>query len=296
MERVSTWQGLGTEKVTKDYRELLKASDLDYTTVARDAYIDYEGEQILVPKRKVLLREDTKEIFGIVSDRYQICQNEDAFDFVDCIEGVTLKEAGGVSGFVWMIGELPEVEVLGDKITPNLIFQNSHDGSCSIKTTICMLRIACQNQFIAAFKDSPATISVKHYGDIDEKLLIARQTMQGVYDYVRHYDAAANELATKKVSPKKFNEIVEGYFKIPEDATPRTESYILDRREKFLVAYEAEDNQNFKGTKWGMINAYSDLITHEEYARKVNNWETNRFLNSLNPATMTEFMNLVEVA
>lgn len=197
---------------------------------------------------------------------------------------------------VWMIGKLPEVTVLGDTITPHLIFQNSHDGSCSIKTTICMLRIVCQNQFISSFKDSPATINIRHQGDLYEKLIVARQTMQGVYDYVKNYDAVAHQLAAQKVTPKKLDEIIEGYFKIPEEATERTRNFILDRRDNFYQAYNADDNQNFTGTKWGLVNAFSDLITHEEYARKVSNWETNRFLNSLSPNTMTEFMRLVEAA
>ena len=294
--RTSTWQNLGTDLVTKDYREILKTSGLDYKTVSEDLFMEHEGEKILIPNKKVLLRDDTKEIFGVVSDRYQICQNEDAFDFVDYIEDVTLKKAGGVAGFVWMIGELPEVTVLGDKITPNLIFQNSHDGNCSIKTTICMLRIVCQNQFVAAFNNSPATISIKHNGDLNQKLESAKITMSNVYDYVKNYDAVANELVMQKVTPKKLDKIIEEYFAIPEDATTRTQNFILDRREQFYDAYHAEDNNNFKGTKWGIINAYSDFITHEEFARKTANWETNRFFYSLNPSNMTEFLKRVEAA
>lgn len=290
MTRTTTWNNLGTEVTTNNFRELLQKSDLDYTAVTEDLFVEHEGTKIQVPNKKVVLREDTKEIFGIVSDRYQLCQNRDALDFVEYLDGVTLTRAGGIGGTIWMIGTLPEVTVLGDTITPHLIFQNSHDGSCSIKTTICMLRMVCQNQFVASFKESPATISIRHQGDLEEKLLVARQTMQGVYDYVKNYDEVANFLVTKKVTPKKFNSIVEEFFAIPEDASDRTRNFILERRERFQEAYNADDNQNFKGTKWGLVNAYSDLITHEEYARKVVNWESNRFMNSLSPSTMNEFM------
>lgn len=296
MTRTSTWETVGTTAHTSNFRELLKEADLDYNTVMEDLYVEHDSNKILVPNKKVVLREDNQEILGIVSDRYQLCQNRDALDFVEYLDGVTLTKAGGVGGMVWMIGKLPEVNVLGDNITPHLIFQNSHDGSCSIKTTICMLRIVCQNQFVAAFNESPATISIRHQGDLDEKLLVARETMQGVYNYVKTYDQVANTLATQKVTPKRFNDLVEGFFAIPEEASDRTKNFILDRREKFFEAYNADDNQNFKGTKWGLVNAYSDLITHEEYARKVSNWEVNRFLNSLSPSAMNEFMRIVEAA
>jgi len=296
MTRLSTWETVGTKANTNNFRELLAKSNLDYNTVTEDLFIEHAGTKIQVPNKKVVLREDTKEIFGIVSDRYQLCQNREALEFIDYLDNVTLINAGSVGGFVWMIGKLPEVTVLGDTVTPHLIFQNSHDGSCSIKTTICMLRIVCQNQFVASFKESPATISIRHQGDMNEKLIVARETMQGVYDYVKNYDSVASELATKKITSKKFNEIVEKFFMIPEDASERTTDSILERRERFHQAYNADDNQNFKGTKWGMINAYSDLITHEEYTRKTSNWETNRFINSLSPTTMNEFMRFIGAA
>lgn len=296
MTRLSTWENVGTTSSTNNYRELLKEADLDYNAVAEDLFVEHEGQKLMVPNKKVILREDTKEIFGIVSDRYQLCQNRDALDFVENIEGVKLIKAGSAGGLTWMIGKLPEVKVLGDTISPHLIFQNSHDGSCSIKTTICMLRIVCQNQFVSSFKDSPATISIRHNGDLDEKLILARQTMRGVYNYVKNYDEFANELAIQKINSRTFNQLVEGFFSIPEDASPRTQNAIIDRRERFISAYDADDNQNFKGTKWGVINAYSDLITHEDYARKVTGWEMNRFLNSLSPATMNQFVNMVAAA
>lgn len=296
MTRTSTWNMIGTEAHTNDYKELLAEADLNYQAVTEDLFIEHEGTKIMVPNRKVVLRDDTKEIFGIVSDKYQLCQNEDALDFVECIDGIQLQRAGGIGGMTWMIGKLPEVTVLGDTISPNLIFQNSHDGSCSIKTTICMLRIVCQNQFVAAFGNSPATINIRHSGDLDEKLLVARETMTRVYDYVKEYDSKAHTLATQRVSPKTLDKIIEEYFKIPEEASARTTDSILMRRERFMDAYQADDNQNFTGTKWGVINAFSDLVTHEEYSRKTAGWETSRFLWSLNPAPMNNFISLVEAA
>lgn len=296
MERNATWYGIGTEASKNDYRDLLKSADLDYNVVAEDLWVTHNGTDIQVPGKKVILREDTSDIFGVVSDRYKLCSNREAFDFVENIDDVKLIKAGSAGGMVWMIGELPEVEVLGDTIKPNLIFQNSHDGSCSIKTTICMLRMVCQNQFVGSFQNSPATISIQHSGDLEGKLLAARQTMQGVYQYVKSYDEVANELVGEKISSKKFDQIVEGFFKIPDEATTRTENFILERRELFRAAYQADDNQNFVGTKWGVINAYSDFITHEEFARKTNNWQMNRFMYSLNPSTMNNFMEIVEAA
>lgn len=295
--RQSTWANIGTDATTNNAVELLESAGLNYTAIMRDAYVPSgTGEMIQIPNKKVVLRSDTEEIFGIVSDKYQICQNKDALDFVDYIDGIELVKAGGVSGYTWMIGRLPEMTVLGDSVRPHLIFQNSHDGGCSIKSTICMLRIVCQNQFVGAFKNSPATISLKHQGDLNSKLIVARETLSNVYEYAKNYSEVAEDLATKKITPTKFDQIVETFFAIPEDASTRTENKIIERRERFRQAYQVEDNQNFVGTKWGLVNAYSDLITHEDYSRKTQGWETNRFYGSMNPTIMTEFMKVVEAA
>lgn len=297
MTRTSTWENLGKEVLSSDYQEILEKADLDYTVAARDLYVDAgNGSSILVPDKKMIVREDNNQLFGIVSSRYQICQNREAFAFVDYLNGVSFLKAGASGGMVWIIGKLDEVNVLGDKIAPHLIFQNSHDGSSSIRTTICMLRIVCQNQFVSTFRESPATINIRHAGDVEEKLLVARETMQGVYDYVKSYDSLANNLVKEKVTSQRFDKLVEEYFKIDVESTDRVKNFVLDRREKFYEAYNADDNQNFKGTKWGVINAFSDLITHEEAARKTATWENNRFLNSLSPSTMNEFLRLVEAA
>ena len=91
-----------------------------------------------------------------------------------------------------------------------------------------------------------------------------------------------------------FNRILEGYFKIPEDATDRMKSNILDCRDYFTQCYNVDDNQNFKGTKYGVINAFSDYITHKDPMKKSTNWEKSRFMNSINPYQMDQFRKIVE--
>ena len=122
MNRISTWENVGTATLSQDYHQVLSEADLNYKAVAEDLFVEHEGTKLQVPGRKVILREDTQEIFGIVSDRYQLCQNEEAFDFIENIDNIKLIRAGSAGGNVWIIGALPEVSVLGDTITPHLIF------------------------------------------------------------------------------------------------------------------------------------------------------------------------------
>lgn len=296
MERTTTWENIGVKASMNDFDTLIREADLDYTTVARDMYAVDGDLKIKVPDKKIIMREDTNEIFGITSDRYQICQNRDAFDFVRYIDNINLLKAGQVGGSVYMIGELPEVSILGDCIKPHLIFQNSHDGSSSIKSTICMLRIVCQNQFVSSFKDSPATVRISHVGNIDEKLIIARNTLSSVNHYIRNFEDTAEDLAKAKLTPIRFNKIIEKFFATDESYSDKRNQRIEEDKERFLIALNADDNANFVKTKWGVVNAYSDFITHSEPSRKSENWEEIKFMWYLNPSIMYNFIEFVKAA
>lgn len=297
MERTTMWESIGVKSSINDFDTLMKEADLDYTAVAKDMYAGAPGDsQILIPDRKVIVREDTSQVFGIVSDRYQICQNKDALDFVKYIDDINLIKAGQIGATVYMIGHLPEVNILGDSIKPHLIFQNSHDGSSSIKATICMLRIVCQNQFVTSFKESPATIKVSHLGNMDEKLLIARDTLRSVNNYVKNFEDTANEFARAKLTPIRFNKIIEKFFATSEENSDRRNQKILEERELYLQALKADDNANFVNTKWGAVNAFADFITHSEPSRKTDGWQENRFLWYLNPSVMNTFIEFVKAA
>ena len=76
----------------------------------------------------------------IVSDRYRIVQNEEAFQFTDDLlgEGVTYETAGSLQGGkkVWMLAKLPEKYIIaGDEVTPYLVFFNSHHGCSRAKVS-----------------------------------------------------------------------------------------------------------------------------------------------------------------
>lgn len=299
--RTTTWASntFGTEATSNNYIDLLTKADLNYQATTAPIFAEYNGQKVEVLDKKAVIREDTQELLGVVSNRYKVCQNVDALSFIENINDIKLLKAGAVglnNSTIYMIGQLPDVRVLGDIITPHIIFQNSHDGLSGIKATICMLRVICQNQFVSTFADSPATISIRHQGELDDKLIAARETMNSLYDYVKTYDQFANTMVAQKVDSQMFNRILESYFKIPEDATDRMKANIIDCRDRFITCYDADDNQNFKGTRYGIINAFSDYITHKDPTKKTSNWEKSRFMNSISPYQMDQFRKVLDAA
>ena len=63
-------------------------------------------------------------------------------------------------------------------------------------------------------------------------------------------------------------------------------------RSSFLTAYHAPDNANFVGTKWGLINAFTDFQSHKPIQRNTDTAVENRFMTvCFDPTAMTRFVN-----
>ena len=235
-------------------------------------------------------------VCGLVRRIYTIVQNEEAFSFVDGIiqDGLTFVKAGETSYMNYIIASLPEQYIMDDKFTPYIIFQNSHVGASTIKAAICPLRIVCQNQFAMEFRRSTNKISLRHSSSVHDKMKEAQHTLQFTAEYMNTFTKQAEKLATTKISDESVGSIVDQYFLIDEEASTRKINSTEAKRQIFLNAYNAEDNQNFKGTAWGMINAFSDYITHIEPGRKSDKSDITKFVNvTFNTGLMENFINLV---
>lgn len=283
--REASWNRIGTDITSaNDISTALAISGLDYTVKTAPLTYNVDGRDLAVSNKMITYREDDpSKAFGIVSDSYHICQNADAFDFINYIDGDVryIKAGETYNGLVYIIGELPEIDVLGDVVRPNIIFQNSHNGLGSVKSNICMLRIVCQNQFAHAFKDSTNSVSIRHAATMDEKLIAARQTLSETYRYIENYKWHAEDLAGKHISDADLQKVIKQIIVKSDDAEIISKSNNVIKIERFLNAYNNDDNQNFRGSAWGVINAFTDYATHpEKTGRATEKFEDNVFINN----------------
>ena len=81
----------------------------------------YTGQNELVQGYKANVRDSDRKVLGVVTDRYKIVQNEEAFSFTDALlgEGVRYETAGSLQGgkSVWLLAHLPhEYIISGERI------------------------------------------------------------------------------------------------------------------------------------------------------------------------------------
>lgn len=301
-DRTTTWSAIGKSvEECKNMEQVLKASGLDYTVEKRRVFYDFDNSGYAtanIPNRFVTVRSSDGHAYDVVSDKFEIIQNADAFDFVNYMgEDLQFLKAGETqSGMVYIIGALPEVDILGDKFTPNVIFRNGFNGKVKITAAICPLRIVCQNQFNFAFKNTANTMTIRHVRNAESKLIEARETLKLCADYMTELNSMAERFAGMKISGARAEKIAKYLFPIPEDTkiNPFKLKTLEDNRARFQRAIDADDNANFKGTAWGLINAYTDFMTHKEPAGKRDDRFEGKFVNTTFKVSMNPIIDAIE--
>lgn len=133
--RETPWHGLGTKvQEAPTSKDALILAGLDWSVVQEPVYT---GQNELVQGYKANVRDSDRKVLGVVTDRYKIVQNEEAFSFTDALlgEGVRYETAGSLQGgkSVWLLAHLPhEYIISGERISPYLLFSNTHDGSGAV--------------------------------------------------------------------------------------------------------------------------------------------------------------------
>ena len=171
--REKPWHGLGTMvKDSPSSAQALCLAGLDWK-VEQHPIVTSDG--IPLNGFWANVRNIDQKVLGVVSDKYKVVQNEEAFAFTDTLlgEGVTYETAGALQEGrkVWLLAKLPQKYIIsGDEITPYLVFSNSHDGSGAIKVAMTPVRVVCNNTLNLALEHARRIWSTTHIGDLTGKM------------------------------------------------------------------------------------------------------------------------------
>lgn len=274
------WHGLGEiVKEAPDSVAAIKLAGLDWDVIQSPVFVN--GKQ--ADNYFANTRSDNDEILGIVTGRYSIVQNSEAFAFTDALikEGaVKYETAGSLKGGrqVWMMAKMEkEYSILGDKFDPYLCFTNSHDGTGAVRVMMTPIRVVCQNTLNAAIAGAKRSWSTSHVGEIAAKLEDAKKTLTYGEAYMSSLEEDAARLADIKITGDMYGEIINALLPITIKTSEREKKTIETKREGILHAMKQDDIKRFAGTGWGFMNAVSDFTTHAEPMRKTKTYEANRF-------------------
>ena len=279
--RETPWHGLGTKVMeAPDSEGALIAAGLNWNVIQEPIFT---GENEPIRGYKANIRDSDRRVLGVVTDRYKVIQNHEAFAFTDELlgQGVRYETAGSLQDGkkVWLLAHMPhEYIISGERISPYLLFSNTHDGSGAIKVALTPIRVVCNNTLNLALSTAKRSWSMVHTGDIRSKMQEARDTLFMAERYMDELGKEFEALRLKKLSDQKVMEYIEVLLPVEDGLTPQQIKNIERLREDMKIRYfDAPDLQDTGKNAYRFINAVSDFATHAKPLRRTANYKENLF-------------------
>ncbi len=290
--REKPWHGLGTMVMeSPDSKHALELAGLNWSVFQKEL-TTVDG--IPVPGFKANLRDMDNRVLGVVTDRYKVIQNNQAFSFTDALlgEGVRYETAGSLQNGrrTWILAKLPQKYIIsGDEITPYLVFMNSHDGTGAVKAAMTPIRVVCQNTLNLALSTAKRSWSTNHVGDIQGKLEDAKYTLLYADKYMAELGKAIDQLNQQKLSDRKVYEYIDALFPLVDNASEQQKKNLCRMKEEVKVRYfDAPDLAHVGKNAYRFVNAVSDFATHAKPLRERANYRENLFARAVDGNAMID--------
>ena len=276
--RFVPWHGLGTpvEEAPNSY-EALRIAGLNWKVESKPVFVNDKE----VPNYVANVRDSDNSVLGIVTNRYKIVQNEEAFAFTDAlISGdVRYETAGSLKNGkrIWLLAKLPETKVIDDVVVPYVCFTNTHDGTGAVQAIMSPIRVVCNNTLNLSLTTATRSWSMRHVGDINGKIEEAREVLGLADKYMKELNVFADKLANTSLPFEKAKEIVNELFPIDKEDSDREKRNMQKCRDDIMVCYFAPDILKYQNTAYGLVNAVTDWAGHKTPLRNTKSYRENNF-------------------
>ena len=279
--REKPWHGLGTMVAeAPNSKDALRLAGLNWKVLQEPVYTENEE---LIQGYKANVRDTDRKVLGVVTDRYKVIQNEEAFAFTDTLlgEGVRYETAGSMQEGrrEWMLARLPrEFIICGERISPYMVFSNTHDGSGAVKTALTPIRVVCNNTLNLALRTAKRSWSMIHTGDISGKIEEAKNTLFLADEYMTALGQEFENLRKIKLSEKQVLDYIRILLPMEENYSLLQKRGVEKLRADMKMRYfDAPDLKDVGNNGYRFVNAVSDFATHSTPRRKTANYKENIF-------------------
>lgn len=265
-------------------------------------YHESQSRTAIVPDRFAVIPGERwikieRPVFGIVTQRYEILQNQEAFSFFDPLvaQGRATYETAGALGQgerVWVLARIKgEIKVgRDDRVEKYLLLANNHDGKGSVHIKITPVRVVCQNTLAMALKKFGG-FQVTHTRDMQKRMELARQILVWQEKLFGDLEQAFSAMTTVKMDSDLLATYLASVF--PEPVRP-TDNERLGAYEKVRLwthrsrlgcarifeSVEGPRNLDSAGSLWAGYNSVTEYIDHVRPAGRLGMNENAR-LNSM---------------
>lgn len=266
------WHSLGQELTPGASIETwTREAGLAYTVLESPVLFKTEAasDPEVFKGRKVLHRSDTGGALAVVSDGYRVVQPAEVMAFfgklVD-IGGFELETAGVLSHGrrVWALAKVNQgAEVVdGDIVRPYVLLGTSYDGTMATVAKFTSVRVVCNNTITAALSGEHAgTVRVLHSERFDPDRV--RLELGIVADSWERFLVQSRRLAGVPMAEAEADAFIAELLKPYHNSAIKIEETRGYQRIRALFAGASIGNELAGQTRWGMLNAVTELVDHE---------------------------------
>ena len=268
------WHRLGTRlDAPATAREVITAAGLDYSVELVPLRTMF-GEP--VPTRKAVVREDTRQVLGVVGNTYQPIQNRDCFNFLDSVvaDGDLRYHTAGALGKgerIWLLAKLPttiRIKNSDDLTEQYLLLSNSHDGTSALRVYFTPIRVVCANTLAAADRRSLGRgIGIRHIGDLSAKITQAREVLGVAHRFFDDFGYQANILAGHYPSVDQLAHFFKTLYPDPPQGERTRTQNIRQNLHRLFEEGKGHDLPQIRHTMWAALNAVTEYVDHHRPTR-----------------------------
>jgi len=268
------WHRLGTRlDKPATAAEAITAAGLDYTV---DLQPLRTISDLHVPRRKAVVRSDTRQVLGVVSKGYTPIQNRECFNFMDQLaacDEVAYHTAGalGKGERVWLLAKLPNsIRVRGsdDQIDPFLLLSNSHDGSSALRCFFTSIRVCCANTWNLAHRQHRGEgIAIRHRGNLTSRVNEARQVLGLARRQFEQLAEKVDFLAGHAPNQTRLNEYFGALFPDPDGRHPARAQNVRMTLNRLFEDGMGADIPQTRHMAFAAFNAITEYIDHHKTTR-----------------------------
>ena len=244
--------------------------------------MNYDTEEI-VSGHKVIYRDDDDTNLGVVTNRYESVSNETFNEMANKLEDSGCKYLNhgefGKGRKLWVqfdSHEMPKDTIADSEVNSKILLTNGHAGALPFELLSTLIRVICENTFIAARQRGEAMFRFKHTKSIHSRITEAES-------YVTQLGRATSDILDvfEHMSKLKFKKDPKDFFVklLDYEQKPRlrkkngnkywTEPIYSGQAEstldRLLLNYQKETK--IQGTNWGMFNAVTHYVDHDANSR-----------------------------
>ena len=233
-----------------------------------------DGDQVEVPNRQAIVRDDTWQVLGVPSKSYQPHQYDEWLltqvgNLLD--DDLQIGSAGVLKGGAigWVQIEMPENRVAaGVEYRPHLLATTSFNGEIATLYKRTCTIVVCDNTRNMALREETEQISVRHTSQSHLRLADARDALRIVHTLDEDFADEIEQLMKMQISERNFDRFLSVLVPSSDADSQQTQTRAQNIRSTMRTMWQSDIRcAPYRGTGFGALQTVNTWRQHVKPTR-----------------------------